>query len=69
MEPPILLADEPTGNLDQKTSYAIQELLMQICVQNNVTMLLVTHDPDLADRMPHRVVMEDGRVIEGGLVS
>jgi ABC-type lipoprotein export system ATPase subunit len=69
MAPPILLADEPTGNLDQKTSYAIQELLMQICVQNNVTMLLVTHDPDLADRMPHRVVMEDGRVIEGGLVS
>jgi lipoprotein-releasing system ATP-binding protein len=69
MAPPILLADEPTGNLDQKTSYAIQELLMQICVENNVTMLLVTHDPDLAERMPHRVVMEDGRVIEGGLVS
>lgn len=69
MAPPILLADEPTGNLDQKTSQAIQELLMQICVQNNVTMLLVTHDPDLADLMPHRVVMEDGRVIEGGLVS
>ena len=69
MAPPILLADEPTGNLDQKTSYAIQELLMQICVENNVTMLLVTHDPDLADRIPYRVVMEDGRVIEGGLVS
>ena len=68
MAPPILLADEPTGNLDQKTSMAIQELLMEICVQNNVTMLLVTHDPDLAARMPYRVVMEDGRVVEGGVV-
>lgn len=69
MAPPILLADEPTGNLDQKTSVAIQELLMQVCVQNNVTMLLVTHDPDLAARMPYRIVMEDGRVVEGGVVN
>lgn len=66
MAPPILLADEPTGNLDQKTSHAIQDLLMQICLENNVTMLLVTHDPDLAKRLPHQVVMEDGRVISGG---
>lgn len=65
MAPPILLADEPTGNLDQKTSFAIQELLMNICSQNNVTMLLVTHDLDLAKRMPRQVVMEDGRVVEG----
>ncbi len=62
MAPPILLADEPTGNLDQKTSLAIQELLMQVCYENKVTMLLVTHDLDLAHRLPAQVVMEDGRV-------
>jgi lipoprotein-releasing system ATP-binding protein len=66
MAPPILLADEPTGNLDQKTSHGIQDLLMQVCRENNVTMLLVTHDPDLARRLPDQVVMEDGRVISGG---
>ena len=65
MAPAILLADEPTGNLDQKTSHAIQELLLNICQENQVTMLLVTHDPDLARRLPHQVVMEDGRVVEG----
>ena len=67
MAPPILLADEPTGNLDHKTILAIQELLMQICAENRVTMLLVTHDLDLAKRMPHRVVIEDGRVLDGGM--
>jgi lipoprotein-releasing system ATP-binding protein len=66
MAPPILLADEPTGNLDQRTSVAIQELLMQVCLENKVTMLLVTHDLDLAKRLPNQVIMEDGRVISGG---
>lgn len=65
MAPPILLADEPTGNLDQKTSISIQELLMHICRENNVTMLLVTHDLDLAKRMPAQIMMEDGRVVGG----
>lgn len=64
MAPPILLADEPTGNLDQKTSHDIQDLLLQICMENKVTMLLVTHDPDLARRLPNQVIMEDGRVID-----
>lgn len=64
MAPPILLADEPTGNLDQKTSHEIQDLLLKVCVENKVTMLLVTHDPDLARRLPNQVIMEDGRVID-----
>jgi lipoprotein-releasing system ATP-binding protein len=67
MAPAILLADEPTGNLDQKTSHAIQELLINVCKQNNVTMVLVTHDLDLAKRLPHQIVMEDGRVVDGGV--
>jgi lipoprotein-releasing system ATP-binding protein len=66
MQPPILLADEPTGNLDKSTSHGIQDLLLSICSENKVTMLLVTHDPELAKRLPHQVIMEDGRVIDGG---
>lgn len=66
MAPPILLADEPTGNLDQKTSEIIQELLLELCQAHEITMLLVTHDRDLAGRLPHRIEMEDGRIIEGG---
>ncbi len=69
MQPPILLADEPTGNLDQKTSHAIQDLLINICNAQNVTMILVTHDMELASRLPHQIVMEDGRIVEGGVVS
>lgn len=64
MAPAILLADEPTGNLDQKTAQGIRELLMHVCRENNVTMLLVTHDLDLAKRLPDQVVMADGRVVE-----
>ncbi len=66
MEPPILLADEPTGNLDKRSSQAIQELLMHLCQSNGVTMLLVTHDLALADSLPQQVVMEDGRIVETG---
>jgi lipoprotein-releasing system ATP-binding protein len=63
MSPPILLADEPTGNLDKKTSSHIEELLMNLCRENNVTMLMVTHDPNLASRLPNAICMEDGKII------
>ncbi len=66
MEPPILLADEPTGNLDQKTSHAVADLLLQLCQQQNLTMLLVTHDLDLAKRLPQQIIMEDGQVLSRG---
>lgn len=66
MAPPILLADEPTGNLDQKTSLAIQELLLELCEKYRLTMLLVTHDLELARRLPHQIVMEDGQIIDRG---
>ena len=66
MSPPILLTDEPTGNLDQKTSFAIQDLLLELCEANNVTMLLVTHDKDLSRRLPYQIVMEDGLVVDSG---
>jgi lipoprotein-releasing system ATP-binding protein len=68
MAPPLLLADEPTGNLDQKTSNSIQELLFELCHTHQTTMLLVTHDLDLAKRLPNQVIMEDGRIQEGHVI-
>ncbi len=66
MTPPILLADEPTGNLDKHTSLAIQSLLLELCETYKTTMLLVTHDLDLASRLPHQIVMEDGMIMDRG---
>lgn len=66
LTPPILLADEPTGNLDKHTSHAIQSLLFELCEEYKTTMLLVTHDLDLASRLPHQIVMEDGMIIDRG---
>lgn len=66
MSPPILVADEPTGNLDRKTSVMIQDLLLDIVAQHRMTMLLVTHDLELAARLPRQIVMEDGLVVSGG---
>jgi lipoprotein-releasing system ATP-binding protein len=67
MSPPILLADEPTGNLDLRTSLAIQDLLIEMCQKHRMTMLLVTHDDDFAQRLPQRIMMEDGRIVSGGM--
>lgn len=68
MSPPILVADEPTGNLDRKTSLMVQDLLLEIVQKNRMTMLLVTHDLEMAARLPRQIVMEDGLVISGGVI-
>ncbi len=62
MEPKLLLADEPTGNLDSTTSEAIHDLLFRLNAERGTTVLLVTHDRDLASRMPRVVHMRDGRI-------
>ena len=62
MKPRLVLADEPTGNLDSQTSEQIHELMNELNRQHNVTFMVVTHSAKLAERM-HRVVhMRDGRV-------
>jgi ABC-type lipoprotein export system ATPase subunit len=50
----IVVADEPTGSLDPKTSTAVMELLLELCREEGVTMLLVTHERELADALPRR---------------
>ena len=62
--PQLLLADEPTGNLDSRTSREIMELLKGLNERDRKTVIMVTHDPSLAERYAHRIItMLDGQVI------
>ena len=62
-QPKILLADEPTGNLDSKNGSHIFELMTAMHTRNNVTLVLVTHDINLAETAQRQVILKDGRVI------
>ncbi len=64
MQPKLLLADEPTGNLDTKTSQEVHELLFRLNEQHQMTMLLVTHNMDLAGQTPRMIRMADGRLVD-----
>ncbi len=61
-EPALLLADEPTGNLDRHTSDGIHALFTRINEDHGTAMLVVTHNPILAERMPRHLCMLDGRL-------
>ena len=63
-EPDLLLADEPTGNLDHATGESIIQLLFALRARRGTSMLLITHDRDLAARCDRQVHMADGRVDE-----
>ena len=62
-QPKILLADEPTGNLDSKNGSHIFDLMTAMHTKNNVTLVLVTHDNHLAEMAQRQVILKDGRVI------
>ncbi|WP_427846582.1 ABC transporter ATP-binding protein [Brevundimonas pishanensis] len=62
-QPRLLLADEPTGNLDSESGGRVMELLRDINLRNGVSILMVTHDENLAGTCDHRVVMRDGRIV------
>jgi putative ABC transport system ATP-binding protein len=61
-EPDILFADEPTGNLDQKTANTIMELIFRLNSQHGTTLVLVTHDPGIASHCDHVLTLEGGRI-------
>jgi putative ABC transport system ATP-binding protein len=63
-EPVIVLADEPTGNLDSKTGHHIVELLLAINRQRGATLVVVTHDPEIASVADARVYLRDGSVAD-----
>lgn len=60
LNPQVILADEPTGNLDTKTGEEVHNLLMQINQEKGITIVVVTHNPALASRMSRRVLLVDG---------
>jgi putative ABC transport system ATP-binding protein len=65
-DPPLLLADEPTGNLDTQTSDDIMEALKVLNRERGITILLVTHEPDIAAHAKRLVRLKDGRVLYDG---
>jgi putative ABC transport system ATP-binding protein len=63
-EPSVILADEPTGNLDSKSGSAIMDLIQELHRDRKVTVVLVTHDPNVAARAERTVRLRDGRVVD-----
>ena len=61
-EPELLLADEPTGNLDGATGALVLELLVRLRAERGATLVLVTHDPEVAARADRRIHLRDGRI-------
>ncbi|MDT8376745.1 MAG: ABC transporter ATP-binding protein [Mariprofundaceae bacterium] len=65
-EPALLLADEPTGNLDSKTGRQIIDMLFDLNAESGTTLILVTHDESLASRCNRRIHLQDGRIVNQG---
>lgn len=62
MEPEIILADEPTGNLDTETGKKIEDILVMFNQNKNITLVVVTHNKALADRMSQSIGLKDGKI-------
>lgn len=61
-QPSLLLADEPTGNLDPKSAAEVGSLLLEVAAENETALLCVTHSDELASRFPHTIQLNDGMV-------
>jgi putative ABC transport system ATP-binding protein len=59
-QPPLLLSDEPTGNLDSRTGAEVIQLLQRLCCEQNVTVLLVSHDPGIIAQTERSILLQDG---------
>lgn len=64
-EPQIIFADEPTGNLDSNTGALIEDLLFQLNKENGISLIIVTHDEDLARRCDRQLYIKDGKLLSG----
>jgi len=64
--PGLLLADEPTGSLDESTSDQVLQLLLELLVDSPTSLLMVTHSPRVAARLAQRVVLHNGRLVDAG---
>ncbi len=64
--PELLLADEPTGNLDSKSGGEIVELLKALCAERQMTLIIATHDSRVAAQAGRVIELIDGRMVKGG---
>lgn len=64
MKPDFILADEPTGNLDTKTGDEIMKLFIELNTKDKITVLIVTHEPDIAAKAKRQIRMKDGQIVE-----
>ena len=62
-DPPVILADEPTGSLDSKSSEQVFQILRELVDRDGKTVVAVTHDLDLARRMDRRIRLDDGGIV------
>jgi putative ABC transport system ATP-binding protein len=69
VEPPIVMADEPTGNLDSTNGQLVLDLLLKRNRSAGTTLVLVTHDPEVASRADRKIVLKDGLIVEDTLPS
>ncbi len=65
-QPRVLLADEPTGALDTRTGTAVMDLLLEIHAARSLTLIIVTHDPEVADFCHRQIFLRDGKIVTDG---
>jgi len=68
-QPAILLADEPTGNLDSRTSVEVMEIFQKLNEERGLTIVLVTHEPDIANFSRRALVFRDGKIRKDELIA
>ncbi|MFP5526923.1 ABC transporter ATP-binding protein [Peptococcus simiae] len=68
-DPAIILADEPTGALDTATGHMVMDIFHRLHEESNKTILLITHNPELADQTERKLTMQDGHLFEGEAAS
>jgi putative ABC transport system ATP-binding protein len=64
--PEVIFADEPTGNLDTENGERVMNLLFQLQKEQNITLVVVTHDEDIAKMCQRQITIKDGQIVEGG---
>ncbi len=68
-DPSIIFADEPTGNLDSSTGAVVEDILFELNREHGITLIVVTHDEDLAARCDRRILIRDGLIVEDEAVA